>query len=196
MSGDNSTEPSNVELQERVRRLEAYLFESRRDVLKGAVVGGTALGTLGLGAGAAAAQASTTDGDGDIGTPSNRVDVFADGANVDTQLTFPVSVGVNEQASRDSGTWYQNTNNVPIFINVSWQADAGDNNLRMLGHRNGSQSDNVVDRSTAVSTTNDIAYNSISYPVAVGDYYKVQLVGDTGAATQREWTEARIGEDI
>lgn len=52
---------------------------NRRDVLAGGA--GAALGAAGLAGlvGGAQADASTSDGDGNVGTPSNRVDVFSDG---------------------------------------------------------------------------------------------------------------------
>jgi len=53
----------------------------RRDALAlltgGALGGGAALGAVG----SAAAAASTSDSDGNVGTPSSRIDVFADGVN-------------------------------------------------------------------------------------------------------------------
>lgn len=60
----------------------------RRDLLKGAALLGTgaAIGTGGAFAatGQVAADASTTDTDGDIGTPTDRVDAFLDGADANS----------------------------------------------------------------------------------------------------------------
>jgi hypothetical protein len=65
---------------------------SRRAAL--GLVGGTALGAGGVVGsgeflGSAKADASTSDSDGNVGAPNNRVDVFADGFDAETQLTLP-----------------------------------------------------------------------------------------------------------
>lgn len=54
---------------------------TRRQVL-GIIGGGAGMGALGvLASGQAQAAASTSDSDGDVGTPSNRADLFTDGIN-------------------------------------------------------------------------------------------------------------------
>lgn len=82
------------ELLSRIRGLEAELDDqqqtlqrmlpSRRDFVVGSAAGLVGAGLMGQ----ASADASTTDPDGDVGTPSNRLDVFADGVDsnsVDTE---------------------------------------------------------------------------------------------------------------
>jgi hypothetical protein len=67
---------------------------TRRQALQsiGVLAGGATLGTaIQQAVGVASADPSTTDGDGDVGTPDNRVDVFADevsAASLDSGLPF------------------------------------------------------------------------------------------------------------
>lgn len=75
---------------------------TRRDALaalglagSGALLGATAAGRIGT----AAADPSTTDNDADVGQPSNRVDVFADGIDATS-----IAYGTQYQAVDDLGT--------------------------------------------------------------------------------------------
>jgi hypothetical protein len=84
---------------------------SRREWIKG----GAALAAgLGLGGGAAAglddvvgaarADASTTDSDGDIGTPSNRIDMFADGLDAVSVDTDEIYTAGDIRITRNDGS--------------------------------------------------------------------------------------------
>jgi len=71
---------------------DSTLNLSRRDAL--ALMGGASLGAVVAGSsgdviGSAKADASTSDSDGNVGLPNDRVDVFADGFDAETQLTLP-----------------------------------------------------------------------------------------------------------
>lgn len=79
--------PTKAELKHRVDQLEetvAQMLPNRRQFMKGAAAAGAA-GAIGFGAGAATADPSTSDSDGNVGTPSNRVDLFAEGIDSQTQ---------------------------------------------------------------------------------------------------------------
>lgn len=90
------SESTKQELRERIDELETKVEElqelvddtggvTRRSALQAlaALGGGSLLGAAGSEAvGNAAASPSTTDGDGDVGTPSNPVDIFADGVDI------------------------------------------------------------------------------------------------------------------
>lgn len=90
MSGD---EPSRAELKRRIERLEQQVEVltpsdvSRRRALQALAAGatGTAIGGGSFLAGqeAAVAQPDVNDSDPNIGDPSNTVDVFADGVELD-----------------------------------------------------------------------------------------------------------------
>lgn len=106
----NDSEPTKHELLDRIEQLEEQqqqLVEgavdaqgrswtvsdflnmglTRRQAMTavGAIAGGATLGTaIRKSIGIASADASTSDDDGDVGTPENRVDVFADGVDVNT----------------------------------------------------------------------------------------------------------------
>lgn len=87
---------------------------SRRDLIKlgiGGAVGGALVGS-------ASADASTSDSDGDIGTPNDRVDVFADGVNgnsvttddqtINSSVTYPD--GTTITTSPSGGVWEEDAN--------------------------------------------------------------------------------------
>lgn len=81
---------------------------SRRDALKGA--GAVGLGALvgGGATGAASAQASETDNDPNVGSSSNRVDVFSDGVDANVVNTDFIDTGalpVDYHLYEDSGTF-------------------------------------------------------------------------------------------
>lgn len=113
MTDSNSHEKQIEELHDRIDQLESQLdggespSASRRQVMQGA-------GVLGLGAllgggattaatGTAAAAASDSDSDGDIGSASNRVDVFADGVDALSLSIESLSLGSDPLQAARSG---------------------------------------------------------------------------------------------
>jgi hypothetical protein len=94
------------EIKEQVDQTAEQTGIPRRDILKGA--GLLAAGSLAGGISAqqaierfvqeAEAQASTSDSDGNVGTPSDRVDVFADGVDATSASIEDI----------ENGNWYDN----------------------------------------------------------------------------------------
>lgn len=124
------SEPEIDELEKRVEQLEEKTTEleegaidaqgrkwTKSDLLNmgltrrqamaalGAIAGGTSIGAAIYQAiEPAAAQASTSDGDDDVGTPDNRVDVFADGVDANTLSTDELNNTFAETRSWGTGS--------------------------------------------------------------------------------------------
>jgi len=125
---------------------------SRRQVLQiiaavgvGSIAGGVSVSQL---VSEAQAQASTSDSDGNVGTPADRVDVFADGVDasvIDTEvgritsdstevINVPSGVATLSEAMNNATEFIDAKNNVGVVVNIESGHEVTSTSLVTSGH--------------------------------------------------------------
>jgi hypothetical protein len=152
------------------------MLPSRRQALKGAglLAGGGLLGGLG---GSAAASTGTA---GQVGTQSDRPDVFADTVNTVDLSTDRSWSDVTASRSLDSSF----TNNSNSEKQVSVNLTVTGSNVRVIARGVVSGIENLPRVDTVTS-----GVVNLSFIVGVGESYKIESFGQTSDYSIRDWFE-------
>lgn len=120
-------------------------------------------------------------------------DLTGVGLLIPDQVQLGVQQPQDVLSSRSTGTWFENTNDYPIFVSA-WGDTSGsaDDEVSFVAHVNTTQSNRVVASNGAQASTANTVAGGLQFIVPAGSFYKLDLFG-SGSQTLSGWFEQLVG---